>query len=87
MFTADDILARVRRQPFVPVRVVTFSGQGFDVLHPDLVMVGRRYLVIGTASAENPAQFDRESRVAILHVSDLQDLPAHAGSGGNGTLP
>jgi hypothetical protein len=85
MFNADDIQTRLRRSPFTPVRIVTSSGERYDVYHPDLVMVGRRYLIIGTASQENPTQFDRESRVAVLHVADLQDLPAAVQpSGSNG---
>jgi hypothetical protein len=84
MFTADDIQARVRERPFVPLRVVTSSGESYDLHHPDLIMVGRRFLILGTASTENPTQFERASRVAILHVSDLQDLPASAPPGSNG---
>jgi hypothetical protein len=84
MFTSDDIQTRVRRRPFVPLRIVTSSGQSYDIYHPDLVMVGRRYLIVGTASTENPSQFKLESRVAVLHVSDLQDLPTPALPGGNG---
>jgi hypothetical protein len=75
MFTSDDIQARLHEQPFVPFRIVTSAGQTFDIPHPDLVMVGRRALVVGTASAENPAQFDLTTRVAIMHVTALEDLP------------
>jgi len=85
VFSADDIQRRVRQQPFVPMRIVTSSGQSYDIPHPDLVMVGRRHLIVGTASTENPTQFDHESRVAILHVTDLQTLPAApAAPGANG---
>lgn len=75
MFTADDVQARIRERPFVPVRIVTSSGQAYDITHPDLVLVGRRALIIGTASNENPSQFEAASRVAILHITDMQDLP------------
>lgn len=75
MFTADSIQARLHDSPFIPVRIITSSGQAYDVTHPDLVLVGRNALIIGTASKENPTQFDTTSRVAILHVSDLLDLP------------
>jgi hypothetical protein len=85
MFTSDDIKARVMETPFIPLRVVTSSGQSYDITHPDLIMVGRRALMIGTAGNENPTQFETVSRVAILHVSDLQDLPQLKSSGGNGT--
>jgi hypothetical protein len=83
MFNADDIQSRVRQRPFVPVRIVTSSGQIYDVYHPDLVMVGRRDLMIGRPSTENPAHYDQVSRVAILHVTDLQDLPTPAAPGGS----
>ncbi len=75
MFTADDIQARLHERPFVPVRIVTSSGQSYDVSHPDLVLVGRRFLIIGTASNENPSQIEAASRVAVMHVTDLQDVP------------
>ena len=64
MFSPEDILARMRKQPFVPLRIVTTAGD-YDVHHPELVLVGRRYLEVGTASADNPETFDTISRVAI----------------------
>jgi hypothetical protein len=84
MFTADDIRARMKQQPFVPVRFVTSSGQSFDVYHPDLVMVGRRDLMIGTASAQDPSTYEQVARVARMHVTALEDLPTKASGTGNG---
>ena len=84
MFTADDIHKRIKSQPFVPVRIMTSGGQSFDVLHPDLIMVGRRFVEIGTASAENPLTFDNVTRVAVLHVTALEDLTMPTPPGGNG---
>jgi hypothetical protein len=85
LFTPEDIQARVRQRLFVPVRIVTSAGQSFDLYHPDLIMVGRRFLIIGAASNENPSQFDRTTQVAIVHVTALEDLPMPvAPSGGNG---
>jgi len=84
MFTPDEIRARVRVTPFVPLRIVTSSGQTFDVYHPDLVMIGRRSLEIGTASAENAIYYEQVTRVAIMHVTALQDLPSPASPTGNG---
>ena len=85
MFTADDIQGRLRERPFVPVRLVTSSGQSYDITHPDLVLVGRRFLIIGTASNDNPTQIEAASRVAVFHVTDLQDVPHPAPSDGNGS--
>lgn len=84
MFTADDIQARLHERPFVPVRLVTSSGQSYDITHPDLVLVGRRFLIIGTASNENPSQIESASRVAVLHVADLRDIPRQSATDLNG---
>jgi hypothetical protein len=75
MFTADDITSRVQERPFVPLRLVTSSGGSFDIYHPDLVMVGRRSITVGTASSENPRHYEQTTRIAIMHVASLEDLP------------
>lgn len=87
MFSAEDILAKIRRQPFRPLRIVATSGV-YDIRHPELVMIGKRYVEIGTASAENPQIFDTMNSVALVHIAELQDLPTNAKSdgGGNGKL-
>lgn len=84
MFTADDIQARVRMRPFVPIRIVTSAGQTFDIYHPDLIMVGRRELTVGKASTENPTQYEQQTRIALIHVNTIEDLPRPALPGGNG---
>jgi hypothetical protein len=82
MFGPDDIQSRLRQQPFVPVRIIISSGQQFDVFHPDLVLVGRRDMIIGMASSENPAQYDRTTRIPLMHVTALEDLPAQSSVNG-----
>ncbi len=84
MFTADEIQACLREQPFIPLRLVTSSGQSYDITHLELVLVGRRSLIIGVASNDNPSQFESASRVAVMHVTDLQDLPSAAPPRNNG---
>ncbi len=78
MFSADEIQDRLRERPFTPLRIVTSTGQTCDVYHPDLVLVARRFLVVGMPSAENASQAERVTRVAILHVTELRDLPTPA---------
>jgi hypothetical protein len=75
VFSPDDIKARVRVQPFVPFRIVTSAGQTFDVYHPDLVLVGRRDLIVGRASTEDAETYEQTTRLALMHVTALEDLP------------
>lgn len=76
IFTAEDIQARLREKPFSPLRFVTTTGQTYDVYHPDLVLVGRRDIQIGFPTADNPTVYDQVTRVALVHLTEMQDLPS-----------
>ncbi len=78
MFTTEDIKARIRLRPFRPFRVVTSTDQHYDIYHPDLVMVGRREVTIGYPSTEDPSTYEGQTRVAIVHITELRDLPMPA---------
>ncbi len=85
MFTADDIQRRIHQRPFKPVRILISGGQSYDIYHPDLVMIGRREVTVGTASTDNPTHYEQLSRLAIMHITALEDLPSALAVGnGNG---
>ena len=84
MITASDISEKLKQQPFVPFRVIMSSGDKYDIHHPDLVLVGKRHLFVGTASEDNPALFDRSSLLSVLHVAALEALPVDSAPGSNG---
>ena len=75
MFTADDIQSRLREDPFTPVRLVTTSGQIYDIPHPELVLVARHFLIVGTPNPENSTQAEQVTRIALAHITELRDLP------------
>lgn len=76
MFTSNDVRARMRKQPFVPVRIVTSSGESYEVHHPDLVWVGQRDIHVGTASKGDPSVYEQSSRVSLLHITAMEDVAA-----------
>ena len=88
MFNAESIKARIKAEPFVPLRLITSSGQAYDITHPDLVLIGKQRLVVGAGSNDNPGPgyFDTTSIVSILHVTDIQELLTPAKSGSNGAV-
>jgi hypothetical protein len=45
------------------------------------VFVGRRDLMIGFPGPDNPSIYDRVTRVALVHVVALEDLPAASAPG------
>lgn len=84
IFTPDDIRARFREQPFQPVRIVTTTGQTYDIHHPDLVFVASHFLMVGTPSRRRPDVADQVTRVALVHVTELRDLLTTPPAGANG---
>jgi hypothetical protein len=84
MFRPDDIQARLRERPFRPLRLIASAGLRYDIVHPDLVLVGQRDLTIGYPSPDNPQLYDRLTRVAIVHLVGIEDLPAATPPGANG---
>jgi hypothetical protein len=75
MFTAEDVLARLRGRPFIPVRIITTTGETYDIHHPDLVLTARRFIEIGMPASDNPAVAEQVTRVAMVHVTEIRDLP------------
>src|SRR5712672_2713231 len=69
MFSVRDIKKRLRQQPFLPVRVVTTTGQTYDVRHPEMVIVGRNFLMIGSPTKNDASVAEEITRVALLHVT------------------
>jgi hypothetical protein len=86
MFTPTAIKERLKRQPFQPFRLVTSSGENYEVRHPELVFVGTTELMVGNPSKDDPTIYDRASHVALMHVTAMENLPVKAkkGSKSNG---
>ncbi len=84
IFTPDYVKTRLREQPFIPVQIVTTTGQTYDIYHPDLVLVTLEFLMVGRPSAQNPAVADLVTRVALAHVTELRDLPRPVAPSSNG---
>ena len=78
MLSARDVAARIKREPFRPIRIVTSSGEKFDVRHPDLIMIGQRDVTIGVATHDDPECYDRQSYISLLHIAAIEDLPVES---------
>ena len=76
MFNVIDCDARLRTMPFVPFRFMTSSGESYEVHRPYLVIIGERDLIIGFDHPEAPSIAKRTCRVAIAHITAMEDLPA-----------
>ena len=74
MFRPEEIRARLKVQPFRPLRIIAIEGLRYEIRHPDLVMVGVDSLMIGYASPESPTIYNKLIRVALIHIVGLEDL-------------
>jgi hypothetical protein len=78
MITSQDFRARTTQTPFEPFRIVTSAGQEYDILHPDLVLIGTRWVIVGMPSNKNPHFAEQETKISLLHVTALENLPAQS---------
>ncbi|MFL5244887.1 MAG: hypothetical protein ACJ8FY_22525 [Gemmataceae bacterium] len=76
MYNTEQIQSRLREKPFRPLRIIVSEGLRYDIRHPDLVFVGSRDIMVGSPSAENPTVYDKVTRVALVHIVALEDLPS-----------
>jgi hypothetical protein len=72
--TFRDLLAY---QPFKPFRLVMSSGESYEVRHPEMAMLTRTDILVGTNIAEDglPAEF---KICSLLHVATIEPLSASA---------
>ena len=71
--TADTFREILKRTPFEPFRVVMSSGESYNVMHPEMVLVSAKALVLAVS---DPAYSDGE-RLAFcsyLHIAHVETL-------------
>ena len=71
----DDIVAALRRQPFLPFRLYVADGSSFDIRHPELLFVTARSAYVGLPADPPGLLPDRAVTIALGHVSGLEELP------------
>lgn len=69
--TFRELLAR---RPFQPFRLVMSSGQAYEVRHPEMALLTRTDLLVGTDVDEGvPAEF---KICSLLHVTAVEPVSA-----------
>jgi len=80
MMTTADVDTRKKRQPFVPIRIVTESGESFEVRDPQMLMVGVRDILVGFPTQRHSGICERIERVHLADIVTIDDLPESAES-------
>ena len=72
--TVQTFRELLTQRPFRPFRLVMSSGQAYEVRHPEMALLTRSDLLIGTDVADGvPAQF---KICSLLHVATIEPLSA-----------
>jgi hypothetical protein len=75
----EDIHNLLHDAPFKPFRLFLSNGRKYDVRHPELVMIGRSSLLIGTPAQDvTVPAFDSYSTVSMLHITDIEMINPQA---------
>ena len=74
--STPEVLQYVRAQPFRPFRILMNSGRTFDVRHPEMVRVGRDFLILFTFVSDSPEVIDQWQTVSLLLVESISRLDA-----------
>jgi hypothetical protein len=61
----QEISEHLNREPFVPFRIMLTSGEGYDVLNPDLVALGESMMHVF---------FPRSNRYATIRLNQIASL-------------
>jgi hypothetical protein len=70
---AEQILARLRKQPFEPFQIFMSDGSHYEVRHPELAMVRRREVVIALPQIpDKPAE--RFAYCDPLHITRIEPI-------------
>ena len=73
---AHDLLRWLRRRPFRAFRLLVSTGLAYDVLHPELMLIGNSTITI---ELSDPAKLFYETRreveISLMHIVQLQEIP------------
>jgi hypothetical protein len=76
MVTPAQITSYVKSQPFRPFRLHMASGQHFDIRHPEMIKLGRGFLLVFSFAAEEPELVERWETVSLLLIESISHLEA-----------
>jgi hypothetical protein len=80
----DELRDALRRTPFEPFRLVMTDGTGFEIRHPDLLLVGQRSAVVGLTGDPAQTYYERTMKVDLLHVIRLEPVESQPPASKNG---
>jgi hypothetical protein len=75
--TVQTFREMLARRPFQPVKLTLSSGQSFEIRHPEMALLTRTTILIGTDVAEDgvPQEF---KIISLPQVASMEPLTSQA---------
>lgn len=71
----EEILRRLKQQPFQPFRLKLSNGNVHDVRHPELLLVSPYDVLLGSPSAGLPSRaIDDVISMAMIHIAEIEPM-------------
>lgn len=79
MVTPAQVLSYVKAQPFRAFQLRMASGQTFDIRHPEMIKIGRGFLLVFSFAAGESEVIERWETVSMMLIESISHLevPAH----------
>jgi hypothetical protein len=80
----EDLERKLRSRPFTPFRMYLSDGAMYEVNHPELVLLGRRSLVLGLTADPQATLYERAIDVDLLHIVRMENVEPRSVRGNGG---
>ncbi len=74
MVTPPQIMSYVKSQPFRPFCLHMASGQTLDIRHPEMIKVGKGFLLVFSFAAGEPELVDHWETVSMMLIGSISHL-------------
>lgn len=77
----EELNSALRRRPYVPLRIHVTDGVHYDILNPEMAMIGRTILFLGLRRDVDSPFFDEPVMVSMRHVTRVEPIVEAAPAG------
>jgi hypothetical protein len=69
----EDVRERLRKRPFQPIRLFLSDGAHYDVRNPDVLIVGRTEVILGSPGGNGDLP-ERFASIDPLHIVRIEPI-------------
>lgn len=74
MMTPPQLLSYIKAEPFRPFQLHMASGKSYDIRHPEMVKLGKSFLLVFSFSPESTDLVDQWDSVSLMLIESISHL-------------